>query len=88
MNYLNYDELVRFISSQPTEEDKVKVILQYFIDNVEYDYVMIDHINEIVTPRFAKYADLLFPDNNRCRTLRVRNKIIHKNQLYQIILQI
>ncbi|MBQ3502605.1 MAG: hypothetical protein IJA72_02970 [Clostridia bacterium] len=60
MRFSSYDELIKNILSQPSEKAKLNTIIKYFIDNVEYDYVMIEHVNEIVTPRFAKYADLLF----------------------------
>lgn len=63
MKFLNYEELVNHLKQQPTQEDKIGAIIQYFIDNVEYDYVMIEHINKIVTPDFAIYADRLFPPN-------------------------
>lgn len=61
MEFLNYNDLILYLNRQLSEEDKLKALIDYFLDNVEFDYVMIEHINQIVTPDFAKYADTLFP---------------------------
>ncbi len=64
MHFLNYDELVEHLINQPSQARQLEELIKYFIDNVEYDYVMIEHINEIVTPKFAKYTDSLFPNTS------------------------
>lgn len=61
MHFSNYDELVKHLTKQPSQHKQLEELIKYFIDNVEYDYVMIEHINEIVTPKFAQYTDSLFP---------------------------
>lgn len=72
MKFLNYSHLIEYIKSKPTQEQQLQEIINYFIDNVQYDYVMIEHINEIITLKFTKYADLLFPNVNE----KLRNKAI------------
>lgn len=72
MKFLNYDQLIEHIKQKPTQNEQLEEIIKYFMDNVQYDYVMIEHINEIITLKFTKYADLLFPNVNE----KLRNKAI------------
>ncbi len=69
MKFNNYQQLINYINTFNTQNERLNAIIQYFMDNVEFDYVMIEHINQIVTPRFASYVDRLFPNiNEKFRT--------------------
>lgn len=73
MTFDNYTELIKHVLSFQTQPEQLNAIIQYFMDNVEFDYVMIEHINQIVTPRFASYVDRLFPNIND----KLRHKAIN-----------
>ena len=64
MTFDNYKELINYVLSFQTQQEQLNAIIQYFMDNVEFDYVMIEHVNQIVTTRFASYVDRLFPNIN------------------------
>ena len=64
MTFNTYDELVGYINTFSTQKEKLDIIIQYFIDNVKFDYVMLEHINRIVTTRFTDYIDRQFPGNS------------------------
>jgi len=64
MTFSNYTEFIDYLNKIPNQQEQLKEIIQYCIDNVEVDYVMIEHINEIVTVKFTKYVDTLFPNIN------------------------
>jgi len=64
MTFSNYTEFINYLNKIPNQQEQVNQIIQYCIDNVEVDYVMIEHINEIVTVKFTKYIDTLFPNVN------------------------
>lgn len=64
MKFTNYNQLIEHIKQFPTQKEQLQEIIQYFIDNVEFDYVIIEHINQIVTTRFTQYVDRLFPNTN------------------------
>jgi len=62
MKFLDYSQLIEHLSQIPTQKEQVKEMIKYFEDNVQIDYVMIEHINEIVTVKFTRYVDRLFPN--------------------------
>jgi hypothetical protein len=72
MKVENYDNLIEYIKQKPTQIEKLDTILQYFKEHVAFDYIMIEHINEIVTLKFIKYADRLFPSIDE----KFRNKAL------------
>ncbi len=72
MEFANYFKLVNHLKQIPTQKQQLDAIIQYCMDHVQIDYVMIEHINEIVTLKFAKYVDTLFPNINE----KLRNKAI------------
>ena len=72
MEFANYFQLVDHLKQLPTQKQQLDTIIQYCINNVQIDYVMIEHINEIITLKFAKYVDTLFPNINE----KLRNKAI------------
>ena len=61
MTFSNYTEFIEYLNQIPSQQEQLNQIIKYCIDNVEVDYVMIEHINEIVTVKFTKYIDTLFP---------------------------
>ena len=64
MEYFNYQELVKYLKQIPSQSEQFKAITMYFMDNVKFDYVMIEHINEIATTRFTNYVDRIFPSTS------------------------
>ena len=72
MEFSNYFQFVDHLKQIQSQKEQLDTIIQYCMDNVAIDYVMIEHINEIVTLKFAKYVDTLFPNINE----KLRNKAI------------
>lgn len=72
MKFSNYFEFIKYLKQITTQKEQLDAIIQYCMDKVEIDYVMIEHINEIVTIKFTKYVDTLFPNINE----KLRNKAI------------
>lgn len=64
MRFSNYDELVCYLQQIPSQKERLQGIIQYCLDNVQFDYVMIEHINEIATVKMVKYIDRLFPNTS------------------------
>lgn len=64
MEFSNYFEFVKHLKQIPTQKQQLNEIIRYCTNNVQVDYVMIEHINEIVTLKFTKYVDTLFPNIN------------------------
>lgn len=73
MEFSNYEQLITYLKALPTQQEQLQGIVQYFLNNVEFDYVMIEHLNQIVTPKFANYVDKLFPNIND----KLRDKAIN-----------
>ena len=64
MKFSNYEELVNHLKQISSQKEQLQEIIQYFLENVQFDYVMIEHINEIATVKMVKYIDRLFPNTN------------------------
>lgn len=64
MEFANYEQLVEYIKSFKTQNEQMREIVNYFMDNVKFDYVMLEHLNHVVSMSFAKYVDRLFPNIN------------------------
>lgn len=68
----SFVELVNYLNSLTSQQEQINEIVNYFIQNVQFDYVMLENINEIVTKKFAKYVDALFPNTSE----QSRNKAL------------
>ncbi|MBO5910278.1 MAG: hypothetical protein J6Q15_02085 [Clostridia bacterium] len=64
MDFLNYSELVSHIKQATNQQEQLNIIIQYFLENVEFDYVMVEHTNKLASPRLAQYIDKIFPNIN------------------------
>lgn len=60
MFFSSYDDLLTHIKTKPTKKQQLQAIWQYFFDNVNFDYVMLEHLNKIVSDNFLMYIDRLF----------------------------
>lgn len=81
MIFNNYQELIKHILSFNTKQKQLDAIIQYFMDNVEFDYVMIEHYNQLVSPRFASYVDRLFPNTNNQLRLKAVNYVRNSSNI-------
>ena len=68
MKFENYEQLVTYIKKLNSQKERLQEIIQYHLDNVEVDYVMMEHINEIASIKMVQYIDRLFP--NTCEKFR------------------
>lgn len=60
MFFQSYDDLITYIKSKPTKQQQLQVIWRYFFDNVNFDYVMLEHLNKLASDKFVQYIDRLF----------------------------
>lgn len=72
MKYGNYSSLVEYLKSLNNQKLQINAIWEYFFDNVEMDYVMIEHLNKILTTRFTDYTHRKFGN----ASLEAREKCI------------
>ena len=71
MEYTDYSNLVEYLKSLDNQKLQLDAIWEYFFDNVKMDYVMIEHLNKILTTRFTdythrKFGNLTLEDRQKC----------------------
>lgn len=57
-------ELVNHIKQVSTQQEQLNTIIQYFLENVQFDYVMVEHASKIASVGLTKYIDRMFPNIN------------------------
>lgn len=81
MFFASYDDLLTHIKTKPTKKQQLQTIWQYFFDNVNFDYVMLEHLNKIVSDSFLDYIDRLFGNATEEKRLLSLNYLMNSTNI-------